>query len=106
MLRRARSLAPRDPQRRGELCMTERADTAITRRRFLKTGTLAAAAAPLIARASRAEAATKVLDFSTNADVAKAEAEGEVVYYGHDSEPGIAVLLDAFEDRKRRRLNS
>src|SRR6185503_5837508 len=27
---------------------------------------------------------------------AKAEQEGEVIYYGHDSEPGIAVLLEAF----------
>ena len=42
-------------------------------------------------------AATKVLDFQTAADVAKAEQEGEVVYYGHDGEAGIAVLLDAFK---------
>ena len=78
--------------------MTEPPPPALTRRGFLKTGALAAAAAPLLVRASRADAATttKVLDFQTNADVAKAEAEGEVVYYGHDSEPGIAVLLDAF----------
>ncbi len=40
---------------------------------------------------------TKVLDFQTGADVAKAEQEGEVVYYGHDSEAGIGVLLDAFK---------
>ena len=32
----------------------------------------------------------------TGADVAKAEEEGEVVYYGHDGEAGIAALLDAF----------
>ena len=76
--------------------MTERADS-VTRRRFLKTGALATAAVPFLTRVPRANAATKVLDFSTNADVAKAEAEGEVVYYGHDSEPGIAVLLDAFK---------
>ena len=38
-----------------------------------------------------------MLDFQTDADVAKAEQEGEVVYYGHDSEPGIGVLLDAFK---------
>ncbi|MET0485202.1 MAG: extracellular solute-binding protein, partial [Candidatus Rokuibacteriota bacterium] len=76
--------------------MTERADS-VTRRRFLKTGALATAAVPFLTRVPRANAATKVLDFSTNADVAKAEAEGEVVYYGHDSEPGIAVILDAFK---------
>ena len=38
-----------------------------------------------------------MLDFQTGADVAKAEQEGEVVYYGHDSEPGIGVLLDSFK---------
>ena len=42
-------------------------------------------------------APVKVLDFQTGADVAKAEQEGEVVYYGHDGEAGIAVLLDAFK---------
>ena len=36
-------------------------------------------------------------DFETGADVAKAEQEGEVVYYGHDGEAGIAVLLDSFK---------
>ena len=46
-------------------------------------------------RPSRAR--TKVLDFQTGADVAKAEQEGEVVYYGHDSEAGIGVLLDSFK---------
>ena len=40
---------------------------------------------------------TKVLDFQTGADVAKAEQEGEVVYYGHDGEAAIGVLLDAFK---------
>ena len=42
-------------------------------------------------------APVKVLDFMTGADVAKAEQEGEVVYYGHDSESGISTLLDAFK---------
>src|SRR3984893_19370151 len=69
----------------------------VTRRRFLKTGALAAAAMPLLSRASRASAATKVHDFQTSADVAKAEQEGEVIYYGHDGEAGIGVLLDAFK---------
>jgi iron(III) transport system substrate-binding protein len=83
--------------------MTEFGHRSVTRRRFLKTGALAAAAAPLLGRASLASAQaparriTKVHDFETSADVAKAEQEGEVVYYGHDSEPGIAVLLDAFK---------
>ncbi len=74
----------------------------ITRRRFVRYGAFAAAA-PVLARApfasaqSPARAATRILDFQTSADVAKAEQEGEVVYYGHDSEPGIAVLLDTFK---------
>ena len=38
-----------------------------------------------------------MLDFQTSADVAKAEQEGEVVYYGHDSEQGIVAILDAFK---------
>src|SRR6266542_3310603 len=83
--------------------MTEPNQTAVTRRGFLRTGALAAAAAPLLSRAplasaqSPARSATKVLDFQTLADVAKAEHEGEVVYYGHDGEAGIGVLLDSFK---------
>ena len=81
--------------------MTEPNQTAVTRRGFLRTGALVAAAAPLLARApltsAQARAATKVLDFQTLADVAKAEQESEVVYYGHDGEAGIGVLLDSFK---------
>src|SRR5947199_6040694 len=71
----------------------------MNRRGFVKTATFAAAAplahAPFAAAQSRT--ATKVLDFQTLADVAKAEQEGEVVYYGHDGEAGIGVLLDSFK---------
>ena len=76
--------------------MTESERTTFTRRSFLKAGALAAAA-PLLAGVSPARGATKVLDFQTAADVAKAEQEGEVVYYGHDSEQGIVTILDAFK---------
>jgi iron(III) transport system substrate-binding protein len=72
----------------------------VTRRRFLTTTALAVAATPLLGQAPLASAQTKitkVLDFETAADVAKAEQEGEVVYYGHDGEAGIGVLLDAFK---------
>lgn len=73
----------------------------ITRSSLLRTGaTLAAALAVLALWTLGATAGTrapvKVLDFQTSADVAKAEQEGELVYYGHDSESGIATLLDAF----------
>ena len=73
---------------------------AVTRRRFLRTGALATAGATLLTRTPFAGAqgrTTKVHDFTTGADVAKAEQEGEVVYYGHDGEAGIGVLLDAFK---------
>jgi len=82
--------------------MTEPAQTAVTRRGFLKAGALAAAAplladVPFAAAQSPARGVTKVHDFQTSADVAKAEQEGEVVYYGHDGEAGIGVLLDSFK---------
>ena len=74
----------------------------VTRRSLLKAGALMTFA-PIIDTAaipSAAEAATKapakVLDFLTYADVAKAEREGELVYYGHHSEAGIGNLLTAF----------
>jgi len=77
--------------------MTEPGQTSFTRRSFLKAGALAAAAAPFAWAPGPARGATKVLDFQTAADVAKAEQEGEVVYYGHDSEQGIVTILDAFK---------
>src|SRR5437660_2791078 len=95
-------------------------DTAVTRRGFLKTGALVAAAplladVPFASAQSPARNVTKVHDIQTSADVAKAEQEGEVVYYGHDSEQGIAILLglgdvgrglDVVQERKSTRLNS
>ena len=72
-----------------------------TRRTFVKGG-LAVAAMPLSAGllsqrlAAQGRPVTKVLDFTTAADIAKAEAEGEFTYYSHDSEPGIAGILAAF----------
>jgi len=77
--------------------MIEPGSTHVTRRAFLKTAAAAAAAAPILGSVPSARGATKVLDFQTSADVAKAEQEGEVVYYGHDSEQGIVTILDAFK---------
>ncbi len=82
--------------------MTESGHTPVSRRSFLKAGALAAAApllggVPSASAQSPARGATKVLDFQTSADVVKAEQEGEVVYYGHDSEQGIVTILDAFK---------
>jgi iron(III) transport system substrate-binding protein len=72
----------------------------VTRRRFLQSGA-ALVALPILGATRHAAGqapakVTKVLDFSTGADVAKAEQEGEVVYYGHDGEAAIGVLLEAF----------
>lgn len=46
--------------------------------------------------AAQGRTVTKVLDFTTTANVAKAEEEGEVVLYTHDSEPAAAGLMEAF----------
>lgn len=73
----------------------------ITRRSVLKGG-LAVAATPIVYAtlsdrlAAQGRPVTKVLDFNTAADVAKAEAEGEFTFYSHDSEPAIAGILEAF----------
>jgi iron(III) transport system substrate-binding protein len=74
----------------------------ITRSAPLRIGAMLAVALAILALGiSGASAGTrapvKVLDFMTGADVAKAEAEGELVYYGHDSESGISTLLNAFK---------
>lgn len=73
----------------------------ITRRSVLKGG-IAIAATPIVYAtlsdrlAAQGRPVTKVLDFMTAADVAKAEAEGEFTFYSHDSEPAIAGILEAF----------
>jgi iron(III) transport system substrate-binding protein len=69
-----------------------------TRRTALKAGltiTAAGLAAPMAIRA-QAQAVTKALDFDTSADVAKAEQEGEFLFYTHDSEPAAAGIIEAF----------
>jgi iron(III) transport system substrate-binding protein len=80
--------------------MGHRRSTLVSRRSALKGG-LAVAVAPLaIAFSSQAAAqerpVTKVLDFTTAADITKAELEGEFLFYSHDSEPAIAGILEAF----------
>lgn len=73
-----------------------------TSRRTVLKGGLAVVAAPLASGvfadrlAAQGRPVTKVLDFMTAADVGKAEAEGEFTFYSHDSEPGIAGILEAF----------
>src|SRR5262249_41965765 len=82
----------------------DKTNSRISRRAALQAG-LAMAAAPLLQFASGsafaqaaapARKATKVLDFMTGADVAKAEQEGQIVFYTHDSEPAGAAIIEAF----------
>ena len=79
--------------------MIESRRAAVTRREFLATSALAAAATSVLGPAHLGAQArvTRVHDLQTTADLAKAEQEGEVVYYGHDGEAGIGTLLDAFK---------
>ena len=69
-----------------------------TRRHVLQTGAALAAtsfAAPRVS-AQGAKTPTKVLDFLTYADVAKAEAEGQFVFYCHENEAGTAAIVEGF----------
>src|SRR5262249_401738 len=70
----------------------------LTRRHVLKSGAAVAAtafAAPRVS-AQGAKQPTKVLDFLTNADVAKAEQEGAFVFYCHENEAGTAAIVEGF----------
>lgn len=65
-------------------------------RRAVLASALAAPLLGLDTGAARAQPVTEVLGFKTTADVAKAEAEGEVVLYTHDGEAGAAAVVAAF----------
>jgi iron(III) transport system substrate-binding protein len=70
----------------------------LTRRHLLQAGA-ALAATPVFAPAVSAQGArtpTKVLDFTTYADVAKAEQEGALVFYCHENEAGTAAIMEGF----------
>ena len=58
----------------------------------------ALAAAPFAGKAfaQGGRAPTKVLDFHTYADVAKAEQEGQFVFYCHENEAGTAAIMEGF----------
>src|SRR4051794_1350568 len=70
----------------------------ITRRHVLKAGAALGAtalAAPHVS-AQGAKTPTKVHDFLTFADVAKAEQEGTLVFYCHENEAGTAAIMEGF----------
>ena len=78
-----------------------RFDSARLTRRTALQGGLAMVTWPLtglvaVPAMAQTRPVTKVLDFTTSADVAKAEQEGEVLFYTHDSEPAAAGIVEAF----------
>jgi iron(III) transport system substrate-binding protein len=79
---------------RGKAAMS---GSKLTRRHALKSAAAVAAAlaAPRVA-AQGARQPTKVLDFLTYADVAKAEQEGAFVFYCHENEAGTAAIAEGF----------
>ena len=71
----------------------------ITRRALLKAGAalpLVGIAAPNVLSQPLSKSPTTVLDFKTNADVAKAEQEGQFVFYCHENEAGTAGIMQGF----------
>ncbi|MEA2886297.1 MAG: iron(III) transport system substrate-binding protein, partial [Bradyrhizobium sp.] len=71
----------------------------VTRRTFLKAGVampLLGIAAPSVLAQAPLKSPTKIHDFMTNADVAKAEQEGQLVFYCHENEPGTAGIMEGF----------
>ena len=79
--------------------MEQNGRAAWPRRRTVLQAGLAAAALPtagLLGAPARAESVTKVLDFETGADMAKAEQEGEFLFYTHDGETAAAAVMGAF----------
>src|SRR6266849_3186006 len=53
-------------------------------------------AAPGVLAQAPLKSPTKILDFMTNADVAKAEQEGQLVFYCHENEAGTAGIMEGF----------
>ena len=80
--------------------MSEQQPASSTRRFALQAG-LAAAALPVFGLSAGRVAAqtrpvTKVLDFTTSADMAKAEQEGTLLFYTQDGEAGGAAVTEGF----------
>src|SRR5262249_54931609 len=82
---------------KGRSAMSDTAKTKPPRRALLKASA-ALAAMPLAGRAfaQAGRTPTKVLDFHTHADVAKAEQEGQLVFYCHENEAGTAAIMEGF----------
>ena len=84
--------------RESELADSKKSN--VTRRTLLKAGAaipLLGVAAPAVLAQAPSKSPTKVLDFMTNADVAKAEQEGQLVFYCHENEAGTAGIMEGFQ---------
>src|SRR3954453_20341684 len=69
----------------------------LTRRTLLGASVALAGLSARVAHPqARANTPTKVLDFLTYADVAKAEQEGAFVFYCHENEAGTAAIVEGF----------
>src|ERR1700737_439421 len=88
------------PQGRRELADSKKSN--VTRRTLLKAGAAVTAmpvlgiAAPSVLAQAPLKSPTRVHDFMTNADVAKAEQEGQLVFYCHENESGTAGIMEGF----------
>lgn len=69
---------------------------AVSRRGLLAGGVLTVAAPALVGHALAQTRTMTAHGFETGADVAKAEAEGELLFYTHDSDPAGAAVTEAF----------
>src|ERR1700737_5396651 len=90
------------PQGRRELADSKKSN--VTRRTLLKAGAAVTAmpvlgiAAPSVLAQAPLKSPTRVHDFMTNADVAKAEQEGQLVFYCHENEAGTAGIVEGFHN--------
>ena len=79
--------------------MSDSKKSNVTRRTLLKAGAampLLGIAAPSVLAQAPLKSPTKIHDFMTNADVEKAEQEGQLVFYCHENEPGTAGIMEGF----------
>src|SRR5262249_49362229 len=84
---------------KGRDAMVHNQQGRMTRRALLKAGAalpLVGVAAPNVRAQPLSRSPTTVLDFKTNADVAKAEQEGQLVFYCHENEAGTAGIMQGF----------
>jgi iron(III) transport system substrate-binding protein len=86
----------------GRITMAKLINEKLTRRGLLKAGTALTAlpflgtTLPSVLAQGVSKSPTKVLDFMTNADVTKAEQEGQLVFYCHENEAGTAGIMEGF----------